>query len=70
VGENIGEMPIDSNVMNCGQVSTPQDVANCMMQGWISSPGHYANLIDQNYIEIGVGVACCANTCMLTQDFM
>ncbi len=32
--------------------STPDAVVN----GWIKSPGHYQNLSDKNFTEIGVGV--------------
>lgn len=70
VAENIGQMPANANVVGCGYVSSDQDVASCMMQGWISSSGHYQNLVNRNYAVIGVGVACNSTLCMLTQDFM
>lgn len=37
--------------------STPEAV----VQGWIKSPGHYQNLVNRDFSEIGVGVAVAGN---------
>jgi uncharacterized protein YkwD len=45
---------------------TPRDV----ITGWINSPGHRANLVGSDYLEIGIGVATTADgTGYWVQDF-
>jgi hypothetical protein len=58
---------------NCGEniaagYPTPQDVVN----GWMNSPGHRANLLSPDYCDIGVGYAVVAGSEYFhywTQDF-
>jgi uncharacterized protein YkwD len=68
IGENISQIPTGS-VVGCGSVRTDEDIANCAVQGWKESPGHYANMINTQYSEIGVGVGESGGTFYLTQDF-
>ena len=46
---------------------TPESV----VEGWMNSAGHRANLLSPNYVEIGIGVASGSNTYGIfwTQDF-
>ena len=68
IAENISEVPI-ADVIGCGVVGSSKDVADCAMAGWKSSPGHWANITNTEYSDIGVGVACNTDKCLLTQDF-
>ena len=70
IGENIGKIP-KGEVVGFGYVSSPEDVANAAMQIWMASPGHRANILNKNYIYIGIGVAFDneEDTFYLTQDF-
>jgi uncharacterized protein YkwD len=45
IGENIA--------WGSGRMSTPASIVN----GWMRSPGHRANILDAEYREIGIGVA-------------
>lgn len=69
IGENISEVPANANVIGCGYTTTEEDIAECAFNGWVHSPGHYANMINSEYEEIGVGVAIVSGTAYLTQDF-
>lgn len=71
VGENIGKVP-KGNVEGYGYVGSPEDVAEAAVQMWMNSPGHRANILDKNYIFIGVGVVYDPeeDAYYLTQDFM
>ncbi len=55
IAENIGYVPWFENVDSCGDTRSAEAIAECMMDGWINSPGHYANLIG-NFEQIGIGV--------------
>lgn len=69
IGENIGMMPT-GNVQGYGYVSSAKDVADAMMQSWMNSHGHRANILKADYNFIGVGVAYNGyGTYYLTQDF-
>lgn len=69
IGENIGMMPT-GNVQGYGYVSSSKDIADAMMQSWMNSPGHRANILKADYNFIGVGVAYNGyGTYYLTQDF-
>jgi uncharacterized protein YkwD len=69
IAENIGMMPT-GNVEGYGYVSSSNDVADAMMQSWMNSPGHRANILNADYNFIGVGVAYNGyGTYYLTQDF-
>lgn len=69
IGENISMVPIASNVVGCSSTYNVEGIAECAFDGWVDSPGHYANMIDSEYREIGVGVAIVNGTAYLTQDF-
>lgn len=69
VGENIIDTPIFGEEVICGVISTNQQIANCMFDGWKNSPGHYRNMINGLYSRSGIGVACNAYDCMGTQTF-
>lgn len=69
IAENISQVPT-GNVIGCGYVYSAEEVAECAVSGWIISPGHYANMVDSSYSEIGVGVAKNnSGVYYLTQDF-
>jgi len=69
IGENISMVPVASNVIGCSSTYSAEGIATCAFDGWVDSPGHYANMIDSEYKEIGVGVAIVNGTAYLTQDF-
>lgn len=74
VGENIGEVPISLipifiYVEDCVITLTNNQLGSCHVGGWISSPGHYANMISPDYSSIGVGVSCNLFRCKATQMF-
>lgn len=50
-------------------VGTGPDVAS-VMQAFINSPGHYANIIDPEFTHIGVGVVWDGNRMFTTHRFM
>lgn len=56
LAENIGYVPWFENVSTCGDTRSAESIAECVVEGWKNSPGHYTNMIG-NYIELGVGVA-------------
>jgi uncharacterized membrane protein YvlD (DUF360 family) len=69
IGENIGEVPIHSNVIGCGSTYSDKALAECFVKGWIKSPGHHENMINDGYSISGVGVACDNSKCRATQVF-
>jgi len=69
IGENIGMMP-KGDVEGHGYISTNTDVAEAMVNSWMNSKGHRANILDPSYEFIGVGVAYdLEGQYYLTQDF-
>lgn len=59
---------------NCGRVQnygsmTGQAIARNIVDGFINSPGHKANLLDASKMKIGLGVGINATTCVVTQNF-
>jgi len=49
---------------------TQDEIAELAVDGWISSPGHRANLLEENYDREGIGVAIAADDKVyITQDF-
>ncbi len=46
-----------------------QTRAREVVDGWMNSPIHRANILNRNYQEIGVGVAIVNGRTFLTQDF-
>jgi len=69
IGENISKVPVASNVIGCGSVYSEEDIAECAFDGWVNSPGHYSNMVNTEYRNLGVGVAIVSGTAYLTQDF-
>lgn len=49
IGENI--------YMMSGYKITPEKAAEMVVEGWMNSPGHRANILSASFIESGVGVA-------------
>jgi uncharacterized protein YkwD len=46
--------------------STPQDVHD----GWMSSPGHKANMMSTTWTRVGIGYWNCSGTAYWTEDFL
>lgn len=74
IGENIMDMPITIipffiTVPDCFIVLTNHQIVQCSFDGWKKSSGHYSNMINPSYTEIGIGVYCNFLGCKLTQDF-
>ena len=55
IGENIAKIPWFENVISCGDTRSKDAIAQCVVDGWKNSPGHYRNIIG-DYTELGVGV--------------
>lgn len=55
--------------LRCFLVLTSKQIAKCAVEGWKDSPGHYGNIINPDYDEIGVGVYCRYDECRITQNF-
>lgn len=69
IGENIGMMPT-GDVIGIGYVSNDaESVAEAQVTSWMQSPGHRANILDNSYDWIGVGVAYDGTYYYCTQDF-
>ena len=49
--------------------SNPEVVARNMVDGWMNSPGHRANIMDPMAVRIGVGIAREGGTWYATQNF-
>ena len=56
IAENIGFVPWFENVEGCGDTRSAEAIAECVVEGWRNSPGHYANMMG-NFTQLGVGVA-------------
>ena len=58
--------------MSAGEnIAEGQSTAIEIMTSWMNSPGHKANILSNNYSEIGVGLAIKTDgTCYWTQDFI
>lgn len=61
VGENIA--------MVQGEDLSADAMAKKLMDMWMNSPGHRANILSPNFKEIGIGVARQGNLIKATQDF-
>ncbi len=69
IAENIGKMPT-GNVVGVGYVSSDaESIAKAQVSGWMSSPGHRANILNKDYAVIGVGVAYDSTYYIATQNF-
>jgi uncharacterized protein YkwD len=62
IGENIwggsGHDPSDARLL-----------ARMIVDGWVSSPGHRANILNPNYTHLGVGVSISGKDIRATQEF-
>jgi uncharacterized protein YkwD len=62
-------MPI-GNVQGYGYVGNDADsVAKAVVESWMNSPGHRANILNTGYEKLGVGVGFNGKDYYLTQDF-
>lgn len=69
IAENIGMMPKGFKG-GYGYVGSSNDITNAMMKSWMNSPAHRANILDDNFDFIGVGVSHNGyGTYYLIQDF-
>ena len=69
IAENIGYVPWFENVIGCGDTRSAEAIAECVVEGWRNSPGHYTNMIG-DFDELGVGVAFTQDsTAYFTQVF-
>lgn len=71
IAENIGMMPT-GNVIGIGYVyNDPESIAIAHIQSWMESSGHRTNILDVEYIRMGVGVAYDkeSNSYIATQNF-
>ena len=57
LAENIGQTPIYSDVLGCGSTTTLESLAECIVDGWMTSPGHRENILTSTYTKTGIGVA-------------
>jgi len=48
----------------------PQKLAKEIVDDWLSSPGHRANLLDPDFTHLGVGVSARNSTIRATQEFV
>lgn len=65
-----GWSSIAENVGYTTANSTPEDVAIRLVNAWIASPHHNANLVNSKYTQTGVGVWQSSNgTWYATQNF-
>ncbi|HKM41527.1 MAG TPA: CAP domain-containing protein [Methanocorpusculum sp.] len=70
IGENIFKMPY-GNVEGVGYVGKydSNKIAYEIVDGWMNSPGHRANILESDYTKIGVGVSYNDGYYYATQDF-
>jgi uncharacterized protein YkwD len=57
LAENIAMTPVHSNVMGCGSTTSLDGLAECIVDGWMTSPGHRENILTATYTMEGLGVA-------------
>lgn len=69
IAENIGKMPT-GNVVGAGYVSNNADsIAKAHVESWMGSSGHRANILNEQYTHLGVGVAYDGLYYVATQNF-
>lgn len=61
IGENLG--------MATHHRLNQAEVTDLIFNGWVDSPGHYENMINPSFTEIGVGVASDGEAIYITQLF-
>lgn len=59
IGENLGKFNSHTGTFS------PQE----LVSGWMSSPGHRANILNPEYSHLGVGIVLTGNTMYATQNF-
>lgn len=70
IAENIGKMST-GNVIGIGYVSSDSDsIASAQIKSWMSSSGHRQNILNLQYVYLGVGVAYDGSDYISTQDFL
>jgi len=62
VSENIAYGPAEGSVYIYGtsettRLSTPSNIAEFAVRGWMNSQGHRENILDSRWSEVGIGVA-------------
>ncbi len=57
LAENIAITPIYSNVVGCGSTTSLNSLAECIVDGWMTSPGHRENILTGTYTKTGIGIA-------------
>ncbi len=68
IAENIGKMPTGQTTE--GYVNSDADsIGKAHVENWMESSGHRANMLEQNYDVIGVGVAYDGTYYVATQNF-
>lgn len=70
LAENIALTPIYSDVVGCGSTTSLDSLAECIVDGWMTSPGHRENILTKTYTKAGVGIAYSSDDqAYSTQDF-
>lgn len=57
LGENIALTPVYSDVEGCGSTTNLESLAKCIVDGWMTSPGHRENILTSKYTKTGIGIA-------------
>ncbi len=61
---------VAENVAMNGNGLSGTDLGNALFEQWVSSPGHYQNMVDRNATAIGIGIARSSNgSIYATQNF-
>ncbi|WP_183546215.1 CAP domain-containing protein, partial [Methanococcus maripaludis] len=69
IGENIAKMPT-GNVIGIGYVSDDaESIAKAIVDAWMDSDGHRANILNFQYTNMGIGVAFDGTYYIATQNF-
>ena len=70
LAENIALTPIYSDVVGCGSTTNLDSLAECIVEGWMTSPGHRENILTSTYTKEGIGIAYSNDDqAYSTQDF-
>lgn len=56
VGENAHAAPFRERILWHGYISSEEELAELIVEGWVESEGHYRNLVEENYSRHGIGV--------------
>lgn len=70
LAENIAITPIYSDVIGCGSTTSLNSLAECIVDGWMTSTGHRENILTSTYTKTGIGIAYSENDeAYSTQNF-